>query len=366
VPSSADERADACVQALPGAVPATWDIDGARTIATGSQQQPGGAGRLARLRVLANLTAPEVAEVADAVAALRAAAARIAGLAGSAAERARDLAALLDAALGHHRAHGDGPCPVCGSSGALTPAWRAATEQHRDRLRAEASAVDEATAAATAAVTRSHALVRPIPQQLAAVSSGDPATAAVAAEAWRSWAAVPEAAGDTLTAEGLTALASHLEGAHGPLTTAVTALAGQAAAELASRDDQWSPLAAELASWCDHAAAARAGARPVAALKAARQWLVSATAEHPGDRDSNPPAGAAVAPLPAVPRLARLPLAGGRPADLLVPAGSRHGGRHAVRRRQGEARRRVLRRCRSPCRPDDRPVEARDSLRGEP
>ncbi len=211
--------------------------------------------------------------------ALREAAARIAELTGSPAEQARDLAALLDAALGHHQAHGDGPCPVCGSSGALTPAWRADTERHRDRLRAEAAAVDEATAAAKATVTRSHALVRPIPQPLATVSTDDPAVAAVAAEAWRSWAAAPEPVGGTPAAQGLLALANHVEGAHVPLLTAVTTLAGQAAAELASRDDQWSPLAAELASWCDATVKARDGARPVAALKAARQWLVSATAE---------------------------------------------------------------------------------------
>ena len=131
-----DERAGACVQALPGSNPAHWDIDGARAIATGSQHQPGSEGQIARLRSLANLTGPTAAEVDEVVAALREAAARIAELAGSAAEQARDLAGLLDAALGHHQAHGDGPCPVCGNAGALTLTWRTATEQHRDRLRA--------------------------------------------------------------------------------------------------------------------------------------------------------------------------------------------------------------------------------------
>ena len=144
------------------------------------------------------------------------------------AERARDLAALLDAALGHHRAHGDGPCPVCGSSGALTSAWHAATEQHRDRLRAEATAVDEATAAATAAVTRSHALVRPIPQQLATVSSGDPAAGRGRR---RGLAELGRRTGSRRRrphgGEGLTALASRLEGDHGPRPTAITVLAGR-------------------------------------------------------------------------------------------------------------------------------------------
>jgi recombinational DNA repair ATPase RecF len=274
-----DERADACVKLLPGATPAKWDIDGARAIATGSQQQPGGAGQLARLRSLSNLTEPTAAEVSEVVAALRVAATGVAELTGSAAEQARDLAALLDAALGHHQAHGDGPCPVCGNSGALTPAWHADTEQHRDRLRAEARAAEDAIAAAKTAMTRSHALVRPIPQPLATVGTQDPDATALAAEAWRNWTAAPQAADGTPTAEGLLALAGHLEAAYGPLKTAIRTLTEQASAELASRDDRWSPLAAELASWCDTTAKARTGARPVAALKAARQWLVSATAE---------------------------------------------------------------------------------------
>lgn len=274
-----DERAAVCVKALSGTSPAKWDIDGARALATGSQQQPGEMGQLARLRSLANLTGPAAGDVAETAKALREAAARLNELTGSAAEQAHDLAALLDAALGHHRTHGDGPCPVCGSSGALTPAWHGATAQHRDRLRAEATAVDDATVAAKAAVTRSHALIRPIPQQLATVSSGDPTATAVAAEAWRSWAAAPETADGNLTAEELIRLANHLETTHGPLIAAITTLTEQATTELASRDDKWSPLATELASWCGTAVKARTGALPVPALKAARQWLGKATAE---------------------------------------------------------------------------------------
>ena len=47
------------------------------------------------------------------------------------------------------------------------------------------------------------------------------------------------------------------------------------------------------------------------------------------------------------------------------PPGHRHGRRCLVRRRQGPPRGRVLRRGSRPRRPADRPVEARDGLRGE-
>jgi len=192
-----DERADACVKSLTGSNPARWDMDRALAIATGSRHQSGGAGQIDRLRSLANLTGPAAADVTAAVEALRKAADGITELAGSAAAQARELAALLDAALRHHQAHGDGPCPVCGNSGALTPAWHAATERHRDRLCDEVRTAEDAIAAAKTAMTRSHALVLSIPQPLAAVSSDDPAATALAAEAWRKWAARPEAVAGT-------------------------------------------------------------------------------------------------------------------------------------------------------------------------
>jgi ABC-type branched-subunit amino acid transport system ATPase component len=63
------------------------------------------------------------------------------------------------------------------------------------------------------------------------------------------------------------------------LESTVKALVQQAHHELARRDDQWSPLAGELALWCDAAAQARHGAQQVAPLKAARKWLTDATVE---------------------------------------------------------------------------------------
>jgi recombinational DNA repair ATPase RecF len=278
-----DERADACVKALPGTNPLRWDIEAVLAIATGGRHHPGNEGQIAQLRSLANLTAPTTDDVNEATKALREAAASIAQLAGSTTEQARDLASLLDAALGHHQAHGDGPCPVCGNPGALTPAWHAATEQHRDRLRNEASAADLAIAAGKAATARALALTHAVPQPLSNAATEDPASA-VAVEAWQRWAVVPGTVDIPPTPEGLIALADHMEAAHGPLTAAVTTLAQQSASELASRDDQWSRVAGELIAWCGAIASTRTEALPVAAVKEARQWLGKAAAELRNER----------------------------------------------------------------------------------
>jgi hypothetical protein len=277
-----DERAAACVKALPGNNPARWDIAALRAVATGSRRQPDDQGQIARLRSLANLTIPATAEVTEATNALREAATRIADLAGSSAQRARDLAALLDAALSHHHARGDGPCPVCGNLDALTPVWHAATEQHRDRLRAEARVADEAADACKTATARTQALIQGVPHVL--IGAGNEEGFATAATAWKRWAAIPETGDTPPTPASLTALADHVEVAHGPLMTAVKALAEQAASELANRDDQWSPVAGDVLTWCDAFARALQGAQPVASLKEARRWLGGATAELRAER----------------------------------------------------------------------------------
>jgi recombinational DNA repair ATPase RecF len=279
-----DERADACAKALAGATPATWDIDGALAAATGSQHPDSGEGQIAQLRSIANLAAPAEAEVTESAITLRKAAARLADLKGSTAERARELAALLDAALEHHQAHGDGPCPVCGNPGALSTAWHTATEQHRDRLREEAQVAETATELAKAAARNARDLIHALPQPLAGANTDDPAATVQAREAWQHWATTPETTGDRPTPESLIAIADHLDATYKPLAAAITTLTVQAASDLAGRDHQWAPLAAEIAAWCGTAANARSEAVPVAALKAARQWITKATEQIRHDR----------------------------------------------------------------------------------
>ena len=144
-------------------------------------------GELDRLRRLAQLTAPAEDDVRDAAAALRDAASGLDAVAGSPAGRARALAGLLTAALQHHEAHGDGDCPVCGRSGALTGQWRQATEQEVARLGDEAQAAEAAERAAAEARRRAAALLQPPPPVLSEEPPPgvDPGPARAA---WQSWA----------------------------------------------------------------------------------------------------------------------------------------------------------------------------------
>ena len=96
-------------------------------------------------------------------------------------------------------------------------------------------------------------------------------------EAWARWAQTPT--GSAADPGWLRALADHLEGLRGGLGATVEALSAQASDELRLRDDQWAPLAAEVAAWCADAEPALAALSVVPALKKARSWLVDATGE---------------------------------------------------------------------------------------
>lgn len=267
-----DERARACLAALTGK---TWDIAAARATAAGGEPPDGG--QLAVLRQLAQLAPPAGSDVTVAVTGLRDAADGLDDVAGSSAGQARSLAKLLDEALAHHEDRGDGDCPVCGRAGALTAQWQEATRQHRDRLREEASAADVAFKAAKTAADRALALIQQPPPVLGATASEAAAglDVAPAREAWRSWAKQPM--GDLATSAGLRILAEHLEIGVIVLAEAVAELSAAAGVELAKRDDRWTPLAAEVATWCADAEPAVGGNQQVKSLKDARKWLVDAT-----------------------------------------------------------------------------------------
>jgi energy-coupling factor transporter ATP-binding protein EcfA2 len=272
-----DERAKSALAALAASNPAKWDIPSARSVASGGHTTEVG-GQLAALRRLTQVSAPSATEAARAAADLRSAAEALEQVQGTAAAQARDLAGLLDAALTHHQAHGDGDCPVCGNIGALTTEWRTATEGHRDQLRAQAAAADEAVAKAKNATERARLLLRAAPPALAGVAAdgayGVGLDVTPARTAWQNWANEPVS--DATTPAALNSLADHLTETLPALTAAVDTLVSEAERELARRDDQWAPLAATLAAWCADAEAARAGHQPVAALKAARTWLADA------------------------------------------------------------------------------------------
>ena len=164
---------------------------------------------------------------------------------------------------------------MCGRPGALTGHWRQATEQEIARLGQEAQDAEAAEHASTAARGRAAALMQPPPSALAEASlpGVDPKSAM---EAWKRWAGPTEPSTGP-GAAGLRALADHLDQALAPLKREIQALSEQAAAALALRDELWTPVAAEVSSWCADAAVAQDGMTPVAAIKAADKWLKDAT-----------------------------------------------------------------------------------------
>jgi recombinational DNA repair ATPase RecF len=267
-----DERARASRRALAGR---SWDLAAARSAAT-SAPVADEAGELGRLRRLALLTVPAETEVEEIANQLALAAAELDAVVGSAAGRARALAGLLTAALQHHTAHGDGDCPVCGRSGALTMEWRQATEHEVDRLNREARAAESAERSAADAGRRAAALLQPLPAVLLADTALPGIDTGPARMAWQRWTSPPEgvtAAG----AAGLRAMADHLNQEIAPLTREIQDLSALASGEVAQRDDRWAPVAAEVASWCADAATARDGMAPVSMIRAAERWLKVAT-----------------------------------------------------------------------------------------
>jgi recombinational DNA repair ATPase RecF len=267
-----DERARRCLAALSGR---NWDIAAAMSAVTGTDAPDGG--QLDLLRRLTQLSVPTAIQISSTVADLRQAADGVEQMAGTAAGQALALAQLLEAALQHHQAHGDGDCPVCGRSAALTPQWQAATQEHAARLRREASAAERAVTAAAAAADEAQALMPPPPAVLA-----EPAIGGIdlrhAIQAWGTWARRPADA-DPATPAGLRRLADHLEQAAAPLSEAIKNLTAEASNELSRRDDRWAAVAADVAAWCAAAEPACEQVKSVASIKQARAWLVAATDE---------------------------------------------------------------------------------------
>jgi recombinational DNA repair ATPase RecF len=266
--SEADERAVACRAALSAKKP---DIDRALDIVASSPSALPGS-EIGRLRQLSQLTVPSQERAAEVAEALRSAAGILDVTAGSQAGRALALAGLLRSALDHYGHHGAGNCPVCGRAGAMDETWREQTEREVARLEAEASTARDARDKAEASRSAARDLFAPVPVALstASVAAVDPESARTA---WDLWTRYPEEDDSA----GMRRLAEHINQTFPPLSQAVSTLTSAANAELLAREDQWAPLAADIAAWCKRARDAGTAARAVPALQAAITWLKNAT-----------------------------------------------------------------------------------------
>ena len=183
-----DERARTCAQAINRQRIASWDLDAVELVLEGAIE-PEGEGEIALLRGLATLAVPGADEVQAAAARLRTAAKAARAAERTDAGRARQIADLLQRSLALHEAHGDRPCPVCGS-GELTSAWRSRTEAEVQRLGTEAEAAQRAGQALADARHAAQALLSAPPNNLRrAAPPGVDVDALL--RAWERWAKIP-------------------------------------------------------------------------------------------------------------------------------------------------------------------------------
>jgi predicted ATPase len=185
------------------------------------------------------------------------------------------LAALLEQALAYHDAHGDGPCPTCGT-GRLDASWRERSASTVARLRTETAAADRAQQRLNDARDAARTMLgvdRLMP--LAELDTAAPALGEAAARlhaavtAWR--AVLPQATPEQI--------AAHIRSAYPPMRQAYAAVQAAAAAWLQQRHDIWREHAAKLQAWLHDARESARDERMISRINAARDWLKKAADE---------------------------------------------------------------------------------------
>ena len=281
----ADARAQTCLDALTSD---SWGLAEVESVlATASA--PAADQDLTLLSKAATLDAPDSARVASAVQALREADEALKAVAGTDAERSRELADLLDAALEFHGSHGsdgsDGSdknvdCPVCGQRSALTQTWAESSRRESARFREAAASSEAAHNAADRALRQARQLLTAPPAflaQLATSASADLDGLQATRDQWIAWSA-----GASLN--DMTEVAKHLETGRDALSQATDALKQAAAAELQRREDLWRPVAVTLTAWLPRALEARAAVDDIPLIKLAEAWLKEASVAMRNDR----------------------------------------------------------------------------------
>ena len=256
----------------------TWNLTTLQELADGGANATREV--LDMLRRLAALRPPDVDGVQQSVTRLRTALTQLEGLRGTDAARSLDRARLLEQALAFHAAHLAGKggakakgrldvaaCPVCGTTNGLTADWHAESTREVAALKAEASAVQQAEGAVAAAEREARGLVREY--GLPSPTAGELASLQALRQAEATWLAAR-------TLEAPVALADHLEAHVLEVADVTSRVAGDAAEEVARREDLWRPLAERLVPWLPQATRSLAAKTQVDDLKAAETWWKAA------------------------------------------------------------------------------------------
>ena len=258
-----DDRAQQAAACLKGT---KWDLDRLTALVIGESVAPDTES--AHLVRLAELTGPDAERAREVATAIRAALKARADIAGTDADRAHRTAELLRAALDLHTAHGDMDCPVCGD-GRLDSARVDVLQAEAEDLLQQSGAARSADRQLDAAIEDARRLLAAVPTSLAAaVAAGielDELTAA--RSAWEAWTDAPD--------EDPAALADHLDQQVGPVGAATAALAAAAGARRDELEDLWRPWATQLAGFLPEAEEAQAADALGKRLKNAEDWLRS-------------------------------------------------------------------------------------------
>ena len=240
------------------------DLDALEELTDGSGEgEPDDALRL--LKQCVAIVVPDPDRVAIVANSLDDAVVARTGFGGTEAERAGELADLLQTALSYHEKHTETDCPVCGREAALGASWQEATVTEVDRLRALARQCQEAEQGLARALRDARSLLAPAPPFLTKLNAAGLDGAALA-RAWDAWF-------DGAKVDAAEALADHLRDRFTALEAAASELVDQARAELARREDQWRPVARELTAWLVQARSAEEGKSQVTLIKSAEDWL---------------------------------------------------------------------------------------------
>ena len=225
-------------------------------------------GDMATLRQVIALPDVTAEAVARAVEMLKVGSEALKAHSGTLAARSADLVTLLDSALRFHEKHGDGPCPVCGATGALDSGWHTRQQALAGELRDAARAVNDAQALIRSGRDALKGLSSPPTGVLKAANALGLSAAALEQSAERARAVVA-----IDTDEGI----AQIESAMADVAAAAAALKQQAGAELGRREDIWRPVAREVQAWLAVARKAQPAISRLSDVTAAEKWLNGAT-----------------------------------------------------------------------------------------
>ena len=220
------------------------------------------------LRDLTRLAAPEPNTIGDAATRLRDAERADRELTEHRAGQALRVARLLEQSLDLLQETKEGDCPVCGTPGVITDAWRDSATRQVQQLRVEAAEADRAKATLKQCVTDAQRLCAPVPPSV--VRAGETGIEGLDVRelvaTWTEWQQ-----GSELTAP--VALAAHLESMGSRLAELIGQCRTDAQALYEARQDVWRPLATQIQEWLPEARRARRLQAALPLLQRAAEWL---------------------------------------------------------------------------------------------